>query len=243
MAIKACNTQILVDRWALSGNSNNAELEISADALEYNVFQTCVTQSIPDVPATKLTHNGYFSAPTTGELEQVMYARLADAGDAQVSLILGTDQTIPVGYVLEGAYNGQLKIDGQAKSLITVAGLWQARDVQLYRGYRLWSGSISATGPQAGIDFGALGVAGGRAWIHIVFINGATTDATIAVESDDNAGFTPATSRGTFTFSIVGSNAIALADVERYMRINTTDLGGATSFTVTVIAGASGITY
>lgn len=243
MPIKACYTQIIVDRWALSGYSNNAELEVVSNAIEYNVFQTCTTQSLPDEPASKLTHSGYFSAPTTGHLEQAMHARLADAGDAQVSLILGTNQTIPVGYVLEGAYNAQLKIEGKAKSLITVAGLWQARDVQLYRGYQLWTGVISATGAKTGIDFGSAGAAGGRAWIHITNITGTATGAEIDVESDDNSGFTTATSRGTFTFSAVGTEAIALATAERYLRINATSLGGATSYNVTVVAGVSGITY
>ena len=102
----------------------------------------------------------------------------------------------------------------------------------------------------AGVAYGGLlnrraGAAGGRAWLWFHSNVGTATDATIDVESDDNSGFTSATSRGTFTFSTSGVHhlELSLATVERYLRINTTDLGGATSVNVTVVAGVSGITY
>lgn len=245
MPIKACYTRVLIDRYDLSGNSNNVELTVDANALEYNVFQNCATQSIPGDPTAQIAHSGYFSAEV-GNLESIFNARLGDAASTwPLGVILGTNQTIPVGYILESTYNGQLKIEAKTKSLITVAGLWQPQGARLYRGYQLWAGTISATGPKTGVDFGAAGAAGGRAWLWFHGQVGTVTNGVIAVESDDNAGFTTATSRGTFTFSTSGVHhlEIDLATVERYLRINATSLGGATSYNVTVVAGVSGRTY
>lgn len=242
MPIKAAYSRIYVDEFNFSGESNILKLEIDAQAIEYNVFQTAAAQSIPGDPIAKLTHGGYLNDVSTRLIEKELYDRLGVS--SIVAMVLGTNQTIPVGYVFPSTYNGQLTIDAPVQQLITVQGLWPVASGQLYRGYELLGTTlVSATGAQTGIDFGAAGAAGGLAWLFVHNINGTATNAQIAVQSDDNSSFTSATTRGTFTFSDKGAQQITLATVERYLRVNTITLGGATSFNVSVIAAASGVTY
>jgi len=75
-------------------------------------------------------------------------------------------------------------------------------------------------------------------------ITGGATDAIILLESDDNTDFTSAATEATFTFSAVGANEEALSGtIDRYIRLNCTDMGTADSFVVVCIACVSGITY
>ena len=71
--------------------------------------------------------------------------------------------------------------------------------------------------------------------MHVSAIGGTATSATIDVESSiDNLSFA---SEGTFTFSAVGGFTLALSGtVNRYLRINLTSMGGATSITLQVAA-------
>lgn len=245
MSVKSCYTRVLIDRYDLSGDSNQIELTVDANAIEYNVFQNCATQSIAGEPTSKITHSGYYSSPDAGEIEQQMHLHLGDAGSLSLlGVILDTAAAVPVGYAMESVYADSLKIEAKAKSLITVQGSWSMLTGQLYRGYQLWAGTISATGAKTGVDFGSAGAAGGRAWMWFHSNVGTVVDGTIIVQSDDNASFTTPTTRGTFTFSTAGLHhlEIDLPTVERYLRISTSDLGGGTSFNVTVVAGVAGIT-
>jgi len=129
---------------------------------------------------------------------------------------------------------------------LAVNGGWNGGS-GIKRGLRVWSGTFSATGAQstpAYIDIGAAGTAGGFAYLHIQAITGAATDAVILVESDTATNFASAATEATFTFSAVGAQEQAMAGtVNRYIRLNCTDLGGATNFTVVAIACVSGVTY
>lgn len=244
MPIKATYTRFLVGRYDLSGDSNQLELDINSNAIEYNVFQTPAQQSIAGVPDAKLTVNGYYNGPDTGDMEERLYTMLANESAPRVAAVLGTNQPIPVAYVLPSTYNSQLNIATPVNNLITLQGLWPTKTSQLYRGYQLWAGAVTATGTKTGVDFGSAGAAGGTAWLFATAsAGGSVVGATVDVESDDNSGFTTATSRGTFALTGLASHEISLATVERYMRINTTDPASATSITFTVIVAVPGVTY
>ena len=76
------------------------------------------------------------------------------------------------------------------------------------------------------------------------YCGGMNKNATITVQSDDNTGFATPATEGTFTFSAVGGQEIALSGaVDRYVRLNATSLGGATNYTVVGVIALSGITY
>lgn len=241
MPIQSTYCRIYVDEFNFAGESNAFQLTADAQAIEYNVFQDPATQSIPDNPAVKLTHNGYFNDTAGRLIEKELYDRLGV--DSVVAVTLGTDQAVPVGYVLPSTYNGQLTIEAKTNQLITVQGLWPIKTGQLYRGYQLLAATlISATGAQPGIDFGSAGASGGYAWLFVHNITGTASGAQIRIQHDDNSGFSSPSTAGTFTFSSKNAYQITLSAVDRYMRINTISLGGATSFNVSVIAASTGVT-
>ncbi|WP_230685363.1 hypothetical protein, partial [Streptococcus pneumoniae] len=84
--------------------------------------------------------------------------------------------------------------------LITANGSW-FDGTGIKRGLQVYRGTISATGTTTYIDTGAVGSAGGYAWIWITAVTGTATNATILIQSDDNTGFSSPATEATFTFS------------------------------------------
>jgi hypothetical protein len=75
-------------------------------------------------------------------------------------------------------------------------------------------------------------------------ITGTATNASIVLQSDDNTGFSTPGTECTFTFSAVGGYEQAISGtVDRYVRLNCSSMGGATSFVVVCVAAVSGVTY
>lgn len=244
MPIRAYNTRVLTDEFDFSGNSNSIEVGLEVPNIDYNVFQTSHVLRIPNNPSATIAHNGYYNGPDAGDWEKELYDRLGTTTAAYATAIFGTSETIPVAYTIDSTWSDQLAVAAQTDQLITVNGNWASGSEQTYRCYQLYYGTISATGTQTGIDFGSAGSAGGVAYVHIISITGSASSATIDIESDDNSGFTSAASEGTATFSAVGVQKVTMTGtVDRYLRINTTSLGGATDFTVAVVAAVSGVTY
>lgn len=250
MAVKAYQSRILIDGYDLSGISNAWTLTGAVSALEHAVLQTAGVLRVPDASSFTLDHNGYFNGPDDGDLEKELYDRLGTTDTVYATVVMDTAGAVPVAYTLANTWNSQLTLAAPVAGLLTAAGKWEGADGGTYRGYQLYRGTISATGAQTGIDFGAAGAAGGVAHIHITAVSGTATDAVVEVESDDNAGFTSATSRGSFTFSgnsTTGLQALqaslGVGVVDRYLRINTTSMGGASSFAVVVVAGVADRSY
>ena len=245
--IKACYTRVIVGGVDLSGDTNTVGVTVQGRNLEYGVLQDCNTKRIQLPPQGSIEHNGYYTGPAAGTIEHTMHTYLASTSGVHVATIFDTNATTPFAYVQDVAYNSRLNIGAQVGQLITVAGNWPTltgSSNQLIRGYQAYGGTLSGTGGQTGIDFGAAGTAGGRAYVFVTNITGSATNATINIESDTDNGFGTAASEGTATFSAVGCQEVALSGtVNRYVRINVTSLGGATDFTVYAIVALSGQTY
>lgn len=244
MAIPAWQTKILLDGYDFSGQTNGVSIEVPVGVLEYGVLQQNAMSKIPSYPTPAIVHNGYYDGPNAGEMFDYFDDKLGSANDVTVGVILGTSLAIPVGYVLPTSFGQQLKVGGPYNGLITLNGNWPSGQDKLYRGYQVQYGVISATGAQAGIDFGAAGSAGGKAFLFLQDIEGTATDAEITIESDSDSGFGTAADEGTFTFSAVGAYELTLSGtVNRYVRLNCTSKGGATSFTVLCVVALDGVTY
>ena len=243
MTVRATQTRILVNEFDLSGTTNSVMVNMDANAIEYGVLQQTAMQRLPTFNATTIEHNGYWNGKGAGLLEDEFYTNLGGSG-VDVAAIFGTDQTIPIAYVQDGTWNQQMVFEAQTNSLISVNGSWAGGADKTYRGYQVYRGTISATGGTTGIDFGSAGSAGGKAYLFVTTITGTATNATIDVESDTDSGYGSVASEGTFTFSAVGVQELALSGtVNRYVRLNCTDLGSATSFAVVAIVALSGVTY
>lgn len=247
MAIKATKTRLLLgtsaDAWDFSGVSNSLEVSLTGEKIENTRFQdTAKTFTTGDVSGS-ISQAGYFDSTGADTFEQEMADITANGTLCYVGCIYGTDQAIPIAYVAPSTNVESMKISAPIGGLITLEGSW-FDGMGIKRGLQVYRGTISATGGGAYIDTGAVGSAGGFAWIWITTVTGTATSAAINLESDDNTGFSSAANEGTFTFS--GTKAIEVTlsgTVDRYLRLNTTSLGGATSFLVTVVAAVSGVTY
>jgi hypothetical protein len=246
MTIKACNTRILVGGVDLSGDTNTVAVNIQGRVLEYGVLQDCDTRKLALSPQASIEHNGYYSGPGASTIEGMLYSYLASTTGVHVGVIYDTAGTVPFGYVQDTAYNSKLNIAAQAGQLITCAGMWPTltgSGNQMYRCYQVYGGTISATGAVTGIDFGAAGAAGGRAYVFVTAITGTATNAAVKIQSDSNSDHSTTADEGNTTFSAVGCYEIALSGtVNRYVRFNCTSLGGATNFTAYVLVGLSGVT-
>lgn len=244
MPHKACNARLIIDGYDVSSQSSGMTINLDVPAFEYDVFQTCTTQVEPGTPASTLEHNGYFYGVTAGNLEYELQSRLGSATPMFVAGI--PDDTLPVvpAYVIDSTFAASMKIDTPVKELIAIAGKWPTGLEPTARGYMVYDGTISATGAKTQVDFGAGGIAGGRAFLFVRAIVGTATSADIAVQSATTGGGSYAT-EGTFTFNTAAADAFAVdltGTVDRYIRINCTDLGGATSFDVTVIVCVNDVT-
>lgn len=245
MPVKACQTKILVDQFDFSGDTNGVSIEAQVKQIDYAVLQNCQQLRIPGNPSASFEHNGYWSGIGAGKLEAELNTRLGIETQCKAAIVLGTGLAVPVAYVLNSTYNQQLKYMAPVENLLQINGMWPAGNEKMYRGYQvLPPTSISATGAQVGIDFGAAGAAGGKAWLQVQSKVGTITNATIKVQSDTVSNHASTADEGTFTFSGVGLFQIDLSGtVNRYVRLNCTSLGGATSFVVLGIVALSGLTY
>ncbi len=243
MPVASKNTAILFEQYALTGLSNSVQIGVNVGVLDTTPFGVDAMTSIPNLPASTIEHGGYFTTPDAGALERSIYDELGGAGDVVLAILLGTNVAACPAYVLPTAWGGQLTLSSAIATVLQVAGTWQAgATTVLRRGLRVFSGTISATGETDSVDLGAAGSAGGDAYLFVQAIAGTATGATVDVESSATEGGVYA-SEGTFTFSAVGSVAIALTGtVNRWVRLNATSLGGATSFAVVGIVGVNGVT-
>lgn len=239
MAVKSQYTRFLLNEFDFSGYSNQLDVSISGDKLEATAFQDTGKVYLTGVPDATLTQAGYF-ATDTGYIEDELKAAF-DAGTCDAAALYGTSVTKCPAFVFPGAKVVSYGITTATGSVITInSELASGEGVK--HGWRVFSGTISATGEQTSIDFGSAGSAGGYAYLFVQAITGSATDATIDVESSATEGGTYA-SEGTFTFSAVGVQSVAMSGtVNRWLRLNCTDLGGATDFTVVGIVAVSGVT-
>jgi hypothetical protein len=253
MAHKGKYARLLVgtSTWAsdFSGVSNALELSLSVDELEDTVLQSSAVSTLPGDPSGTITQNGYMqysASDSTQNLETRLAAAIAAATPLTVVGLWLTDIEACPAYVARNSNAKGMKLGANVKDLITLQGEWP-QGSGFVRGKRVWQGTISGTGAQtspAYIDLGAAGAAGGYAWLFVRTITGTATSASVLLQSDDNTGFSSPATEGTFTFSSEGVVEVALTGaVDRYLRLSTSSLGGATSFVVTAIAAVSGVTY
>lgn len=235
---------ILVDEFDFSTDSSGGAIDIPVEVQEASTLQMTALSQVPTVPGmAKLTHNGYYSGVGAGKIEQEMYARFGSATPAYVAVLLDTTALVNPCYVFAGSWGSQLNIKMPAKELITLEGEWVANPVR--RGYSLQNGQIAAVATQTAQDFGAAGAAGCTAYLFVRAIAGASTGITVQLQGATALAFGTPVTLGTWTnFSTVGCKVLAVASgtVHRYLRLNVTGLGGATSFTACAVVCVPGVT-
>ena len=241
MATLGRYTKLLIDQFNFSGASNQLTVNPNVNPLDTTCFQQAAMTYIAGLSAGNIGHSGYYNGKGAGLLEQELAARLGTGTPVYVAGIFGTNGTAPPAYVLDASWGQNLVINAPVAELITVAGEWPAND-GMRRGRVVYDGALSATGATTSLDFGAAGSTGGVAFVFVQSITGTATGADIDIESSATEGGTYA-SEGTATFSALGVVEVALTGtVNRWIRLNVTDLGGATAFTVVAIVCINGVT-
>jgi hypothetical protein len=240
MPVRGRYTTILVDAFDLSGQSNNLAIQAATNQLEVTPFQSAAKQFITEPVEGSMTHGGYFNGGLAGEIEKVLYDRLG-TGSAYVTALLNTAVTACPAYVCPATQGSQFQIQSTPVGIITLNAQWMAGSGML-RGIRVHGSQVLATGPQPYIDLGAIGT-NGYAILHATSSGGTATNAQVAVKSDDNTGFATPTTHGTFTYSGEGAALMTITGtIDRYVLVDVTSMGGATSLTFTVVIVSFGVT-
>lgn len=238
MTVAARHTKILIDQFDFSGVSNVASVETSLPALDITAFQADAIRQIPGLPSGMIAHGGYYTGPTAGEIEAEMQARQGDAGNAMVAVLFGTTVAACPAYIARSAWGQMLKFDMPREGVLTLNGEWPAPG-GLRRGLRLSDAVIVATGAGAAVDLGVAGSAGGTLFLFVQATNGQNT--IVALEHSTNASTW--TSKATGEIDAVGCVVVAISGtVNRYVRVNVTNLGTATSVQFIAILAVTDVT-
>ena len=245
-AVKAQYTRLLVNEFDFSSQSNSLEVSLENGREDVTTFQTTGKEFLTTDTEGTISQQGYFADVIAGQFEAEIQESIDNGESLYVAALFGTNTDACPAYVARATETSGLTVGAQVPGVITLSGEW-FQGLGVLRGLRVWTGTFSATGAQtspAYIDLGAVGTAGGRAWLFVQTITGSATNATITLQSDTVNTFAAAATECTFTFSAVGGYEQALSGtVNRYLRANCTSKGGATSFVVVVIAAVSGVTY
>ena len=241
--IKGTNTRILMGGYLLSSQTNSSEIAATLERIETTPFEATGKEYVTLPPSAQVNLGGYMTFDTANGSTFENRLRLAiDTTDTVGVIYYNTAPAGSPGYVLPGASTSNMQIQSPVAGVMTLSGGFVS-DTGLRRGTCVYSGTISATGTTTPVDIGAAGSAGGYAYLFVTTETGTGTGADINIESATASGGTYS-SEGTFTFNGVGVVAVTLSGtINRYLRLNCTDLGSATSWFVTCIACVSGVTY
>jgi hypothetical protein len=240
MTAKALDTHILIDEFEVSRQSTGLTVESSVDSEDSTTFQATAAEFTLKLPSPKLSLKGLMTGIGSSYLENELQSRIGTQTTI-VAGLLGTATAACPGYCIPSSAADNMKIDSPVAGLISIEGGFIGS--RMYRGIRIFHNTISAVGAQTGVDLGASGSAGGNVFMFVTAISGTATNADIDIESDSDSGFGSAATEATHTFSAVGATQVSMSGtIGRYVRLNCTDLGGATSFDVVAICCVDGVT-
>ena len=242
--VKGNGSTIIVDEFIFGGDTSSVEVQFSTSEHDVTDLHSTAMEYIPGLPSMRIVQNGYWAGPDADGMADELHDRLGVTG-AQVAYlpIRGTTNT-PV-YVIPDAFNASLPIDGPTDGVITMNGEWAATAAGKRAKLITYNTTISATGDGTSIDLGSAGSSGGTFYLHVHSIDGdasgTSTNSAIKVQSSsDDATFAD---EGTVTFSATGGFSAAMSGtVNRYIRISTSSMGGATSLVVTAYVVVTGVT-
>ena len=248
MATKGRWSRLWVDDMDMSTRTASAEVSMSIGTEEVTAFQATAKEFITTDPESSIKVTGYVTslATDTGGWEQELYDRFAALNTAQVGLMLSDSATGDAGmpcYVLPLTSADQMKITAPATGVLGIEGNFMAGDTGLKRGVCLWYGAITGTGNKTAYDIGAAGSTGGAIYVWVFSITGSATNASIKVQSATTEGGSYA-DEGTVTFSATGkaTSAAMTGTVNQWLRVNVASMGGATGFSIAVVATVNGVT-
>lgn len=248
MAVAARYTRFLFGdataAFDFSGDSNSLSMNLTVAPLQNTGFQAVAETYIAGLTTGNISQSGYYSGKGAGFIEQETHARLGTATAMYVAALFGTNTAGCPAYVTTQSWGQQMTLDMPVADLITLASEWPSSG-QMIRGLRLTSvatQTISGIGALTSVDLGAQGTAGGRAYIFTLTLTGGASPV-VHIESSATQGGVYV-SEGNATLATVGVSVITLSGtVDRWLRVNTTSMGTATSFVIVAIGAISGVSF
>lgn len=241
-------SRLWVDDFDMSTRTASTEVNTSIGTEEVTTYQATAKEFITTDPESSIKVTGYVTslAADTGGWEQELYDRFAALNVTQVGVMYADSATGDAGmpvYVLPLTSADQMKITAPATGVLGIEGNFMAGDTGLKRGVCLWYGAITGTGNKTAYDIGAAGSAGGDVYVWVFSITGTATNASVKVQSATTEGGSYA-DEATVTFSATGAatSAAMSGTVNRWLRVNIASLGGATGFSIAVVATVDGVT-
>ena len=247
MGVKGRWARLYVGEVDLSLKTSSAEVTIGVNTQETTAWQDTARTYIATDTEPQISINGYVDSLSTGGggMEESLAAALGSTAGVMVGVLLQEAQSVDAGmpvYVFPATGGDSLSISAPSTGVLTISGAFPGGAGGIRRGFLLWRGSITATGTKTAVDFAAAGAAGGDVYVFVHSITGTATNAAIKVQSASTSGGTYA-DEATVTFSAKGTYSAAMTGaVDRWLRISTSSMGGATAFSVSVVACVDGVT-
>jgi hypothetical protein len=217
---------IWVDQHDFSAATSQIDLTFEVGEGERTSLASDAQEFLPLLPKISVQQNGYFEGVLPAGFAAELQARFAQR-NAILTVLVDRSDPACIAYVLPDATGMEMAFAAPANNLTTLNGKW-GTSANAVRGRRIFDGTLTATGEQPSIDLGAGTLDRGLAVVHVASITGAALNAELTVESSaDNLTFTD---EGAITLSAPGAYTLSLTGaVSRYLRLNCTDLGGATA--------------
>lgn len=241
------------------------DVDLYANGLDLSCFsnQAKVDATANELDATTFCSGGWvtpIAGPRTVELSASGPGDMATATASQTSAVdevLAVDlggsyvlSAVPVGgtegsvgYFTTGLLMNRTILDGAAGDLATHSVTFKG-NTRLVRGTLSTVQTVTATGNGTGFQVGAVS-ATQRLWaaVHFLTAGGTSTPTiTVIIESDDNAGFTSATTRISFTAATAKGaqfSSVVGAITDDYWRARWTVSGTNPSFQTRVLLGVA----
>ncbi len=237
MAYVLTDAFAFVGGYDFTGDSNECTVEVESEALVHNPFGTSWEQNIAGVTSVDWNLAGFWNV-TDAEQDDEEWGQLGTA-DRVVTFGPGTNTEGDPAYMFR-SLTTRYEAGGSHGELAGFNVSAQGSNGQgVVRGRLLAAKqTVSSTGAfGTGVQLGAVGAS---EYLYATFhVFSAGTTITVVVESDDNASFTSATTRATFsTITAAGgtwATRVAGAITDDYWRVRCTAVTG--SFSVAAAVG------
>lgn len=245
MGVKGKWARFFIGRRDVSAVTASAEIDIGVTNEEVTSFQATAKEYTVTGTESSISLSGYVEVLSTAGLERTLQSRFGTALVDHIGVLLQedgvTELAMPV-YVIKDTDPDSMTIAAPATGIMTIDGVFSVREMSIKRGLLLYRGTVTSTGVKSAFDFPAGGTAGGDVFVWVQDITGTATNAELVIASATAEGGT-FTNEATITFSDLGSYYAAMTGtVDKRLRLSVNSLGGATNFTIAVVAAITGVT-
>ncbi len=237
------NVKLILDGYDLSGDHNSVALEYSRDELDDTMYGDGTRIILPGLRNVSLTGDGHIDFSVDGVDSRIFTAM----GGSGTVLMLSPDGGAEgeIAYMFEPDAFSYQPLSASVGDIAPFSVSARARGSRLIRGTIMQTAN-DAEGSSFTTTARQLGALSSTQKLYMsvqcIAASGTTPTLDAVVRSDDNAGMTSPTTRGTFTQITAGGVAEWLTPVsgaitDDYWDVDVTIGGTGPSFTVIVVVG------